>query len=264
MATTTSAPLQRRGLLSQALQKVVYRSPAFKRAEVAVPKVVGLPERVERVPLLKRIKQGVLNTLANAPDWLAPCVPDLTDLELMEVDDSIRRDISIAMREHSHSRGTADCVTGAIASTFEHTGYDLTNLSLLRQANAGVKRTAAEWDAYFARLGIDPLKPTPRGPRNARVVPRFAAACALHIRTRLGVLEYNPANLLLVQRKYLQICREHGVRDVDIELHRQHVINTVFTDATLQEVSAVRRRLPAWVKWLSGIEEPAPMPNAVC
>jgi len=95
-------------------------------------------------------------------------------------------------------------------------------------------------------------------------VPKFAAACALHLRSKLGSLNNNEANILLVQRKYLELCRRHKLRDVDTVLHQQFVMNAVFTEGVLDEVATVRRRLPRWISWLDSLESPTQLSPAVC
>jgi hypothetical protein len=154
------------------------------------------------------------------------------------------------------------CVANAIDTTLRTIGYDLADLGTIRQANIGIKRTEREWDAYFKRMGLDPLSECRF--EQAQIIPKFAAACALHIRTKLGAMEANEANVLLVQRKYLEVCRRLNVRDVDIVLHQGFVMNAVFTESVLDDVASSRRRLPAWIKWLDEVEPTGCVPRSVC
>jgi len=82
----------------------------------------------------------------------------------------------------------------------------------------------------------------------ARVIPKFAAAVVVHLRARLGVLARTDANLLLIQRKYLEVCREHGVRDVDVASHLQFVLNAFFTEDVFERVAKTRLRAPRWMR----------------
>jgi hypothetical protein len=111
-------------------------------------------------------------------------------------------------------------------------------------------------------MGLDPLSECRF--EQAQIIPKFAAACALHIRTKLGAMEANEANVLLVQRKYLEVCRRLNVRDVDIVLHQGFVMNAVFTESVLDDVASSRRRLPAWIKWLDEVGPTGCVPRSVC
>jgi len=82
----------------------------------------------------------------------------------------------------------------------------------------------------------------------AKIVPKFAAAVVVHLRTRLGVLSRSEANYMLVQRKYLEVCRDHGVRDVDVASHLQHVLNAFFTEDVYERIAKTRLRAPAWMR----------------
>jgi hypothetical protein len=166
------------------------------------------------------------------------------------------------MLQHIGYDGHETCVFNAIDTTLKETGYDLSDMGTIRLANKGVRRTYKEWDAYFERLGIDPLATNDGG--KAKIIPKFAAACALHIRAKLGALDNNNANYLLVQRKYLELCRKHNVRDVDIVLHQGFVMNAVFTESVLDDIASSRRRLPAWIRWLETVPTTGSIPVAVC
>lgn len=189
---------------------------------------------------------------------------EFSELECYRTDQRVRACVRAEMREHLGYESRETCVANAIDTVFRETGYDLADNGSIRQANKGVKRTIKEWDAYFLRMGVDPLMLDRDVGRRAKIVPKFAAACALHIRTKLGALANNEANVLLVQRKYLELCRKHGVRDVDTVLHQQFVMNTVFTESVLDDVAASRRRLPGWISWLESVPATGSIPAQVC
>lgn len=187
---------------------------------------------------------------------------DFDDLAMYRRDEMVRKSIRTEMRLHMGADSRSTCVANAIDVTLRTTGYDLADLGTIRQANIGVKRTEKEWDAYFRMMNIDPL--TTCRFKQAQVIPKFAAACALHIRAKLGAMEANEANVLLVQRKYLEVCRRHGVRDVDTVLHQGFVMNAVFTESVLDDIASSRRRLPAWIKWLDEVQPTGSVPRAIC
>jgi len=187
---------------------------------------------------------------------------DFADLQCYRTDERVRACVRAEMREHLGYESRETCVGNAIDTVLRETGYDLADLGSIRLANKGVKRTMKEWDAYFLRMGVDPLAASVGG--QAKIVPKFAAACALHIRTKLGALANNEANVLLVQRKYLELCRRHGVRDVDTVLHQGFVMNAVFTESVLDDVAASRKRLPAWIRVLEEIPSTGSIPAAIC
>lgn len=187
---------------------------------------------------------------------------DFAELECYRTDEQVRACVRAEMQEHLGYESRETCVVNAIDTVFKETGYDLADMGSIRLANKGVKRTEKEWDAYFLRMGVNPLQPATDG--KAKIVPKFAAACALHIRAKLGALENNEANVLLVQRKYLEICRRHGVRDVDTVLHQGFVMNAVFTESVLDDIAASRQRLPAWLRWLEEVPATGAVPRTVC
>lgn len=185
------------------------------------------------------------------------------------MDQRVRTAVRDEMRLHLGYTRQETCVGSAIQEVLANTGYDLSDGAGIREANQGVRRTISEWNQYFDSIGVDPLvmvKASSRhsNTRKARIVPKFAAACALHLRAKLGTLSSSDANMLLVQRKYLELCRRHKVRDVDVVLHQQFVMNTVFTEGVLDEVATSRRRLPRWVMWLDSLERSKPHDFGVC
>jgi hypothetical protein len=207
------------------------------------------------------------------------CCIDATDEQDFSYDVSIRREVNREFLRKPKSRylryddmvGT-DAVIDAMLETASG-GYDLGIMPIIRDANRGVTRTIRGWREYFGRLNIDvglPHEPedgedepvefglmVERYPNwlgvdhedYAKVVPRFAAAVAIDLRSRLGPLPYNEANLLLVQRKYLEVCRNRGVHRTDVVAHEQYVINVFFGDKLFERVATVRTRLPGWLKW---------------
>jgi len=198
------------------------------------------------------------------------CCVDGNELEVYRQGEQVRGLLRSEMRKHLGYASRDTCVSNAIDEVLIDTGYDLADCGSVRQANIGVTRTKSQWDAYFANLGVvDVVAFLDHGAlrssaQPAKIVPKFAAACALHVRAKLGALPINEANMLLVQRKYLEICRRHNVRDVDTVMHQQFVLNAVFTESTLDDVATSRRRLPRWVGWLDSLDKVNQVNPTIC
>jgi hypothetical protein len=232
----------------------------------------ALIEPASRIPRLStwmKLKRWALTVVEESPLIQTLCCLDASELECYRVDQLVRSSVRDEMRLHMGYTRMETCVASAIQEVLADTGYDLSDGAGIREANQGIKRTLAQWDEYFSGIGVDPRQLEDASGREsnkrpARIVPKFAAACALHIRTKLGTLSSSEANMLLVQRKYLELCRRHRVRDVDVVLHQQFVMNTVFTEGVLDEVATVRRRLPRWIQWLDSIQRAEPLNPSVC
>nr|WRQ65079.1 tombus P33-like protein [Tolivirales sp.] len=231
---------------------------------------IDFPERQASKSSWSVFKSWLLESILN----LGCCGEEsLRDYECYRTGEQVRECVRAEMREHLGYGGRDTCVGGAIDSVLRETGYDLVdgtyaNMDKIRQANEGVTRTMAEWDAYFESMGVNPLNVDQKDVFNvrgrAKIVPRFAAACAIHLRAKLGALSRTEANILLVQRKYLEVCRRHGVRDVDTVLHQGFVMNAVFTESVLDDIAASRRRLPAWIRFLEEVPKTGSIPQDVC
>lgn len=232
----------------------------------------ALIEPVIRIPRLStwmKLKSWTLNLIEESPLIQALCCLDASELQCYRTDNLVRASMRDEMRLHMGYTGKESCVVSAIDDVLIDTGYDLSDGGSIREANKGVKRTMNEWDTYFKQLGINvstfsAASNREASKRPARIVPKFAAACALHMRAKLGALATNEANMLLVQRKYLELCRRHRVRDVDTVLHQQFVMNAVFTEGVLDEVATTRRRLPAWIGWLDSLDKASALAPTVC
>lgn len=226
----------------------------FSPTMITTNALIDLPVRKPSLSNWARFKRGLLNVLEKT----ACCGSDFDELEFYRTDRHVRQCVKLEMLRHPGYNDRDTCVAGAIQTVFNETGYDLSDMGSIRRANEGVTRTADEWERYF--LNYTAVKVEDR----AKIVPKFAAACALHIRTKLGALANNEANVLLVQRKYLEICRKHGVRDVDTVSHQAIVLNAVFTESVLDEIATSRRRLPGWMKWLEDVPATTSVPAMIC
>jgi len=247
--------------------------------------IIDFPEKLPSKSSWAKFKRWVLDKF----EYFACCgtADQFRDLECHRTDEHVRECIRAEMREHSGFGGEETCITQAMKTTFRETGYDLGNLEVTESANVKVMHTYAQWDDYFEKIAVNPVESVTKQTyaqwealiegfavnpleakvvkhQRAHIVPKFAAACVLHLRAKLGALSNSEANVLLVQRKYLEVCRKHGVRDVDVVLHQGFVMNAMFTESVLDDIASSRRRLPAWMKFLDETPETGSVPNTIC
>jgi hypothetical protein len=187
------------------------------------------------------------------------CCIDASEGRNYERDLEVRRDVRKAMREQMGFNGNPTCLMSVMHETKRDTGYCLGAEQEPRQT-----RTMKQWDALFKANNFTEWTPrevilaavmTKR--TEAKIVPRFAAAVVVHMRSRFGVLAKTEANQLLVQRKYLEICREHRVRDTDAACHLQVVMNAYFTEDVLERLAKTRLRAPSWMRMFEEKERTA-------
>lgn len=210
-----------------------------------------------RLSTWAKCKRALMNELFGSPNLVGLCCGGVDGLDEIAADARMRRSVRNEMRQQPGFLPGRDCLVSVMAVTLRDDAYDLGDMSLLEEANRGVTRTHQEWQDYFAKLGVprnleagtDQQQLSAQRP--AQVVPRFAAAMALHLRAKLGRLAYNEPNLLLVQRKYLEVCKLKHVRDVDTVSHQQFVVNAFFGEDVLDRVGTARQRTPWWVRWLT-------------
>jgi len=135
-------------------------------------------------------------------------------------------------------------------------GYDVAGVLADRRRVPADQRDVA----WYAKRGVaadrimDFENPEVSGPavRIGHVLPRFVAACTLELRSKFGSLAPTDANKLLVEKTYLKLCKQHGVRQHDIAHHRQAVLTCFFTDTGEDAFVAARFTAPKWLLWLWG------------
>lgn len=204
--------------------------------------------------------------MIESPLIRACCCTTDYEMELMRVDRSVRSSIRESLKQHVGFGAHDTTLKQVVGEVYDEIGYDLSDLDLVSKFEK-LRMTNKEWDALLLEHGVTvEYLETKIAQKHttAKIIPKFAAACVLQIRAKLGVLANNEANVLLVQRKYLELTRHHKVRDVDIVLHQQFVINAVFTEGVLDDTASVRRRLPRWIKWLNYLDSVETNANAVC
>lgn len=93
---------------------------------------------------------------------------------------------------------------------------------------------------------------------NAIKIPRFAAACCVVLRAKLGIMTRMRANELVLQREYLKLCRDRNVRSQYVDMHWFLVRDQYFgTDLDSANRNA-HKRLPRWVCALLDIQDAPP------
>lgn len=97
------------------------------------------------------------------------------------------------------------------------------------------------WDAYHGmQSDYSPTVP--------RWSAKFAAGVVLTLRAKFGPLERNEANLLLIEREYLTLCRRNFVRANVIVDHEPYIVSQFFQQTAAEQRLAARRRLPGWMR----------------
>lgn len=195
------------------------------------------------------------------------CIDDQlldTMLDECELRDGIRE----AMVVHVPGTGTG-AVRDCMKEVYNETAYDMSNFAQIVEE---VKPVVSE-DLHI--LVGDLLLPVENGdqpnvvssepvrtleteglkdmshvqaPSTAMVVPKFAAAVVLCLRAKFGNLQLTDANRLLIEREYLKVCRENSVRNVDVVMHQQCILNAYFMEGVMEEVCTVRTRVPRWLR----------------
>lgn len=96
------------------------------------------------------------------------------------------------------------------------------------------------------------------------VVPRYAAAMTLVLRSRLGRMGPSAANQLLVEREYNRLSRLYGVREADIASHSLHVRNAYFGENVFERIPSARARQTRVGRWAYNIVDVPVEPPTVC
>ena len=176
------------------------------------------------------------------------CCLDDTLLDMM-VDDALLRDeVRDCMVQHEEGSGSM-AVSTVMRSVYAETGYDLSDFrkraqaAAARAASPGSDDEEGDEDEDLGNEVVPQLSTT-----QVQVVPRFASALVLHLRSKYGNYQYNEANRLMIEREYLRVCREVGVRNVDTVAHQQCVLNAYFTEGVHEQLSTTRVRAPQWLR----------------
>jgi len=207
--------------------------------------------------------------------WLF-CVNDEM-LDEIEQECAVRDAIRLQMIEHAEGSGRG-AIEQTMRDVYDSTGYDMSNFKHEEMCHLSREREGVcdeqEPDSDGIVFGdLPPVKADEevrvvfgletvgndsevnRG--TSMVIPKFAAAVVLALRSKLGKLAPSEANRLLIEREYLKVCRDTSVRNVDTIMHQQFVMNAYFTEGIVDQLATTRVRLPKWLR-----EAFVPVPNA--
>lgn len=168
-------------------------------------------------------------------------------LDVIQDEALLRDEIRGEMVQHNGGYGTAS-VTKCMKEIFNETSYDMSNYTAAVDELVSTDADPHEIEAQLNALGLTATPATIVATKNAMVIPKFAAALVLCLRSKFGNLSLTEANRLLIEREYLRICQTATVRNVDIVMHQQCVINAYFTEGVMEEVCTVRTRVPRWLR----------------
>jgi len=169
-------------------------------------------------------------------------------------DERVRADIRREMVRTLDYEGSSGGVEAAMRSVRQELSYEL----CVKQPVTEVVAVAAVCEGTGVETPVEGVKVV-QGVEQPRVcvVPRFAAAVTLHLRSRLGRMGPSEANELLLEREYHRVCRKYGVRDADIAAHMSHVKNAYFGEDVFDRVPTGRSRMSRFTRWAMDVK---PMP----
>lgn len=148
-----------------------------------------------------------------------------SDLEDMDYDAEVRREVSVAMSTTYASNASENII----------------------------KRTIAEYELAETTEVVED--------RPAEVVPKFAASVVVALRAQLGrgAMDRNvPGNVQVVRGRAIRLMRDYGVRHNDVSLHLEFIERAFFDDDTHYRVSGWRQRIcknSRFCKWAFGTTE---------
>lgn len=190
--------------------------------------------------------------LALIKSWLLRRLLCVSDEMLDEIEEecAVRDAIRENMIVHNVGSGL-DAITQCMSDVYESTQYDMANFSnqdcgAPQPSNTVQEIVFGEFEPIQLECELPVVNK--QQPHEARVVPKFAAALVTAMRAKFGKLSPSEANRLLIEREYLKVCRDVHVRNVDIEMHRQFVVNAFFTEGITDQLATTRTRLPKWLR----------------
>ncbi len=182
--------------------------------------------------------------MANRLMMFLTCVnPDHLDDLLAECE--VRDAVRTCMTEHTSGTGV-EVVQATITTVRREQNYELSRATDFLFE----RHSFEEWQTLLQESGLTDEEAVAlrNQSKQVKLIPRFAAASIVALRSKFGVMAPTEANVLLIQREYLRVCRESHVRASDTELHRQYVMNGYFSEDVLSRLATVRTRVPAWMR----------------
>lgn len=198
-------------------------------------------------------KRGLAQWWYNSSIASVICCVEPEDYDLVVADERIRGDIRREMVRTVDYVGLANGVAAAMLSVRRDVGYEMTRA----EENSVAVAVAITEDGLQKEVGHvgQAMGAQPR----VCVVPRFAAAMTLHLRSRLGRMSLSEANQMLMEREYNRLCRNYGVRDADIAAHYCFVKNAYFGEQVFDRIPTGRARMSRFTRWAMDFD---PMPVA--
>jgi len=183
------------------------------------------------------------------------CCANAEAFDAYVADELLREDIRREMLRVVNYQGCNNSAEAAILSAHDF-GYELGVAPMCEPVEAVPVSPDHKCDAYTEVGGVT----------NDRVcvVPRFAAAMTLVLRSRLGRMGPSSANQLLLEREYNRLARSYGVREADIASHSLHVRNAYFGENVFDRIPSARSRQTRVGRWAFGVQPIPTEPPAVC
>jgi hypothetical protein len=189
---------------------------------------------------------------------LVQCCNLSDNLDNLDADTRFRKEICTEISSGMHTGSDSVLSCTLMELTFE--GHDV--------VGALTAEKVGEPDAWFVERKVMPILPFIRAhriiERPRKPLAKFAAACVVELRSKFGVLSSTSANHMLIQKCYLKLCRDHHVRQTDVALHRQVVLNHFFSETDDIGFAFARYNAPRWLKWIRGELTPSSNPLTVC
>lgn len=210
---------------------------------------------------LAQWKRGIAQWWYNSSITSTICCVEPAEFDDVVADERVRIDIRREMVRTVDYVGLANGVAAAMASAQRELGY-----SLSVQEEVPVVTVVTAISDLGVEKGVDAMGCSANGVQQPRVcvVPRFAAAMTLHLRSRLGRMGPSEANQLLVEREYNRLCRAYGVRDADIAAHYAHVKNAYFGEQVFDRIPLARTRMSRFARWAMDFSPMPIVPPQAC
>lgn len=204
-----------------------------------------------------QFKRGVAEWWYNSSITSFICCVEPEDYDAVVADERIRGDIRREMLRPIDYVGLANGVTAVMVTARRDLGYDLTTQAEVPLAVAvDATDLGVEKEGTLEQVGGDQAR--------VCVVPRFAAAMTLCLRSRLGRMGPTEANQLLMEREYNRLCRGYGVREADIAAHYCHVKNAYFSEDVFDRIPQGRTRMSRFARWALSIGNVPAAPPQAC
>lgn len=204
-----------------------------------------------------RFKKGFAEWWYSSGVTAILCCVESEDYDTVVADERIRVDIRREMVRTVSYAGYGNSVKAVMSSVRLDLDYDMSTGEVV----TAVAVTAGDVDVVCDQPVV---KQDLGGQPRVCVVPRFAAAMTLNLRSRIGRLAPSEANQLLMEREYNRLCRAYGVRDADIAAHYCHVKNAFFGEQVFDRIPTGRSRMSRFARWAMDFDSLPSVPPQAC